>query len=159
MRLFTIIVAIGLACAGCGRFLSAIPRHTEIERPVTAQEIVGRWVLTTNSLKSAMTDGFAPSNDEQVVITVRSNGSYSFHTIFPRWDGARRVVDREDQEGRWSLDFSPKNHFKNALVFRSSRDAVSSIWIALDSQRMILWTFWDDPDEGVDLVYEKVQEK
>ncbi len=111
--------------------------------------------MTTNSLKSVTIDGFVPDKGEEVVITLHTNGSYSYHTIFPHWDGTKRAVNREDEVGQWSLDYSPTNHFKNALVLRSSRDAVSSLQIALDSQRMILWTFLGDPDDGIDLVYEK----
>ena len=78
--------------------------------------------------------------------------------IFPRLIG-KRTVDREDEQGQWSLDYKPKNHFKNALVLRSSLDAVSSFNIALDSQKMIFWTSWEDPDQGIDLVFEKVREE
>ena len=114
-------------------------------------------MLTTNSLSSVMVDGYIPSTGEEVVITVRGDSSYSCHSIlFRRWDG-KSVIDRVDEEGHWSVDYSPTNHFKNALVLRSSRGAVSSLWIALDSHRMVLWSCWGDPDAGIDLVYEKVQ--
>jgi len=158
LRPLVLIIALTLASAGCGRFLAAIPRHKEIERPVTALEVVGRWTLTTNSLRSVMVDGFAPRKGEEVMITVRSNASYSCHMIFAGWDGKSRVVGRADAAGQWSLDYSSTSHFKNALVLRSD-DAVSSLYIALDSRRMILWSSWGDPDDGIDLVFEKVREK
>jgi hypothetical protein len=159
MKLLPLILIFSLMSAGCGRVLSAIRRHSEIKWPVTAQEVVGHWVLTTNSIRSVRVDGFSPTNGEQVGFTVRSNGTYSCHIISPRWDSNKHVVDKIDEEGRWSLDYSPTNVFRNALVLRSSHDSVSSVWIAQDSQRMILWTSWSDPDESIDLVYEKVEER
>jgi hypothetical protein len=104
-----------------------------------------------------MVDGFMPNKSEEVVIMLRSNNSYSFHTLSPRWDGGKRVVDRVDGEGQWSVTYSATNVFRNELVPRSSQYAVSSLYVALDSQTMILWTSWGDPDEGDDLVYEKVR--
>ncbi len=121
MKQFVFILVAALTFAGCGRFLAAIPRHTEIQRPVTAQEIVGRWLLTTNSLSAATVDGFKAQKNEEIAITIRSDGSYSSHTIFPL-SAKIGVVERKDEEGRWSLDYNPKNHFKNALMLRSSKD-------------------------------------
>ena len=157
MKALILILAIAMTGAGC--YLAAIRRHTEIERPITSQELVGRWVLTTNSLKSVMVDGFTPNKGEEVVITLRSNNSYSFHTMSPRWDGSKRVVERVDSEGQWSVTYAATNVFRNELVLRSSQEAVSFLYVALDSQTMILWTSWGDPDEGVDLVYQKVREE
>jgi hypothetical protein len=155
-RLYLIISVVLLACAGCGRVLSAIPRHTEIKRRVTAQEIAGRWVLTSNSLASVRVDGFTPTINEEIGITVRSDGSYSSHLISFPW-GRKNTVEREDSQGKWSLDYSPTNDFKNSLILRSSRGAVSSLFVVLDSQRMVLWTYWGDPDAGIDLVFEKAR--
>jgi hypothetical protein len=152
MKPLFVVFAATLLCVGCGRFLAAIPRHTEIERPVTAHEVAGRWVLTANSLKSLIIDGVIVRKGEEIFITIRSNGAYSSHIIIDR-KGARK-----DEEGRWSLEYTPKAHFKNALVFRTS-NAISSLSVALDSQKMILWRSWGDSDEGVDLVYEKLPEK
>jgi hypothetical protein len=155
MRPLVLIIALALAGTGCGRFFAAIPRYTEIERPVIAEEVVGHWVLTTNSVTSAMIGGFAPTNGEAVVIWVRSDGTYSSHMISRGWNGSRTTAQREDQDGKWSLDFTPSGLSKNALVFRTASDAVSSISIARDSQSMVLWRSWGDPDEGVDLVFRK----
>ena len=157
MKTLAPILAIAVTCAGC--YLAAIPRHTEIERPVTSQELVGRWLLTSNSLKSVMIDGFTPNKGEEFVITLRSNNSYSFHTLSPRWEGSNGGVDRVDEEGQWSVTYSATEHFRNKLVLRSSQDAGSTLNVALDSQTMILWRSWRDPDEGVDLVYQKVREE
>jgi hypothetical protein len=155
MRPLILTIALALAGAGCGRFLAAIPRYTGIERPVTAEEVVGHWVLTTNSLSSAMVGGFAPTNGEEIAIWVRSDGTYSSHMISQGWNGSRPTAEREDQEGKWSLDYRPAELTKNALVFRTASDAVSSIDIARDSHSMVLWSSWGDPDAGVDLVFRK----
>ncbi len=154
MKQFVSMVVIAFGCSGCW-YLAAVPRHTEIKRPVTSQEIVGRWVLTTNSLKSVMVDGFTLTNGEEVVIAIRTNGSYSSHAVLLRWDEKRHVVDRMDKEGQWSLRYQPTNFFKNTLELRNSVD----LWVAQDSQKMILWSSWGDPDDGIDLVYEKMQEQ
>ena len=158
VRQFAVILFIAFGCAGCGRFFAAIPRHTEIERPVTAQEVAGHWLLTTNSVQSAMVDGFIAKKGEEVAITVRSNGSYSCHFISPRHDASRRV-DRDDDEGSWSLSYESKEHFKNKLVLSSDRSGISSLYIGLNSDRMVLWTYWGDPDDCIDLVFEKVREE
>lgn len=152
------VLAVVLVCVGCGRFLSAIPRYTEIERPVTEQEAVGHWVLSTNSLSSVAVDGFRPMQSEEVAITIRSNGSYSAHRLALRW-GETRQVDRWDESGKWSLDYESKRNFKNQILLRSTRDAGSFLWIAFHSERMVLWESWGDPDDGVDLVYEKAQKQ
>jgi hypothetical protein len=156
VRPLAFITALAVLCTGCGRVVSAIPRHKEIERAVTAQEVAGRWEMTTNTLGAVMVDGFSPSAGEKVVITVRSNGSYSCHMIFPRWE-SKRIVDRADEEGQWSLDYRPTNRFKNTLVLRSSRDADSSLYVATDSGRMVFWKSWGDPDDCIDLVFEKAR--
>ena len=87
-----------------------------------------------------------------------SNGSYYCHTISPRWKGKKYAVDRIEEEGSWSLPYSATNHFRNELVLRNSR-TVYSLCIAQDSQKMVLWSSWGDPDDCIDLVYEKVEEK
>src|SRR5262245_9187831 len=127
MKALTLILAVAVTCAGC--YLAAIRRHTEIERPVTSQELVGRWVLTTNILKSVIVDGFTTNEGEEVVITLRSNNSYSSQTLSPRWDGSKRVVDRVDSEGQWSVTYAATNVFRNELVLRSSQDAVSFLYV------------------------------
>jgi hypothetical protein len=156
MRSFALIIGLALVCVGCGRIVSAIPRHKEIERPVTVQDVIGSWALTTNSLGAVAVDGFSPKPGEEVVVTVRSNASYTCHMIVPRWDG-KRVVDRADEEGQWSLDYSPTDHFKNRLVLRSSRGAGWSLYVGTDSGRMVLWKSWGDPDDGIDLVFQNVR--
>jgi hypothetical protein len=146
MKALTLILAVAVTCAGC--YLAAIRRHTEIKRPVTSQELVGRWVLSTNSLKNLMVDGFTPNKGEEVAITLRSNNSYSMHTLSPSWDGRKRVVDRVDSEGRWAVTYAATKVFRNELVLRSSQDAVSFLYVALDSQTMILWKSWGRPRRG-----------
>lgn len=156
MKTLTLVLAVAVTCAGC--YLAAIRRHTEIERPVTPQELVGRWLLTTNSLKVVMVDGFKPNKGEEILITLRSNLSYSLHTLRPSREGGRRV-DRVDSEGRWSVVYTATNHFRNQLILHSSQDAVSYLYVALDGETMVIWWYWGDPDAGDDLVFQKVREE
>lgn len=158
VKVVSMLLIASFVSSGCGRALSAIRRHTEIERPVAAKEITGRWVLTTNSLNSVIIDGFAPNKGEELGFTVRSNGSYFRHTISPGWDGSNRVVERRTEEGLWSLTYNTNDVFRNTLFLRSSSNSFSSVKVALDANRLVLWTHWGDPDDGVDLVYEKVSE-
>jgi hypothetical protein len=135
-----------IACAGCGRFLAAIPRYTEINQPVTNQEIVGEWLLTTNSLAVPRVDGLVVKGNEKFSITIRSDGSCSYHSIIGK--------AYKESEGRWSLQYDATNTFKNQISF--SVDGVGfPLKIAFDSKDTVLWQSWGDPDAGVDLVYKK----
>jgi hypothetical protein len=113
---------------------------------VTTEEVAGHWTLTGKSLQAVAVDGFKPKQREEIFIEIYTNGTYKCHTI-----------SRADEEGHWSLQYNPNDHLKNALALRTSQDAISLLQIALDAQKMILWKSWGDPDEGVDLVYEKVE--
>jgi hypothetical protein len=135
-----------IACTGCGRFLAAIPRYTEINQPVTNQEIVGEWLLTTNSLTVPRIDGLVVKGDEKLSIRIRSDGSCSYHSIIGK--------EYKESEGHWSLHHNSTNTFKNEICF--SLDHVAfSLKIALDAKDTVLWQSWGDPDAGVDLVYKK----
>ena len=158
VKTVSILLLASFVSSGCGRALSAIRRHTEIERPVAAHEIAGRWALTTNSLKSAINDGFAPNKGEELGFIVSSNGSYFRHAISPQSNGSKRVVEMKTEEGLWSLTYNPNAVFKNTLDLLSSSNSFSSVNVALDANRLVLWASWGDPDDGIDLVYEKASE-
>ena len=155
MKSFPVILFVLLTGFGCGRFLAVVRRHTEIDRPVTATEMVGTWVLTTNSLAHLRVDGFMPNAGEHLGFIVRSNGSYSSHTVSPRVSGSKHVVERTVEEGTWSLAYNRTNVHRNTLFLRTAQDGVSYVQIALNADRLVLWKSWDDPDDGIDLVFEK----
>ncbi len=157
MKSVPIILLVLLTSFGCGRFLAAVRRHTEIDRPITAAEMIGTWVLTTNSLAHLRVDGFKPNAGEHLGFIVRTNGTYSSHTVLPRFTQSKHGGERTDQEGTWSLDYNQTNAYRNTLFFRTSQDSVSSVHIALDGDRLVIWESWGDPDDGIDLVFEKMR--
>jgi hypothetical protein len=149
-------IALALALAVCGWVLIGNRGHKEIRRRVQAPEVIGRWVLTTNSLNSARARGFFARPGEQIAITVRSDGSYASHTV-QRY-GIADFVTRIDEQGHWSLEFTPTNEFRNTLALRSL-GPVSPLHVARDSQRIVLWSSWRESETHFDLVYEKAQEE
>lgn len=62
------------------------------------------------------------------------------------------------EEGLWSLTYNPNAVFKNTLDLLSSSNSFSSVNVTLDANRLVLWASWGDPDDGIDLVYEKASE-
>jgi hypothetical protein len=141
----TLTAAVITATSGC--YLAAIPRYKEIERPVTASEMSGRWVLTPESQRSMVIDGFVKKGGEELAIILNAEGTCSYRTVLDR-----RYVE---MEGQWSTEHMPSDHFKNRLDFRFKDHVVSRMRVAMDSSEMVLCESWGDPDAGVDLVYRK----
>lgn len=147
-RLFVILALVSAVLAS-GCWLAAIPRFKVIKHPVTTTEAAGRWVLSAESQKSMAIDGFIKKDGQEFAITLRPDGSCSYHTVLQG-----RYVEKN---GQWSLRYDPSDYYKNRLDFRFGDEAVSLMSIASDSLGMVLWESWGDPDAGVDLVYRKEQ--
>jgi hypothetical protein len=122
---------------------------------VTAQEVVGKWVLSTNSMRAIIIDGFQPMKGEQLSIIIRSNGSCFFQQPVETRFGKKPVVGIVEGEGTWALKYDPKGHSKNSLLL-SSPKAGTYLSVASNANQIVLWKYWADPDEGIHLVYEKV---
>ncbi len=143
------IFALAAAAAISGCYLAAIPRFNVIKHPVTTNELAGRWVLSAESQKSMAVDGFAKKAGQEFTIVLRPDGSCSYHSVLQG-----HYVEKE---GEWSIRYDPSDQYKNRLDFRFQDEVVWLTSVASDSSGMVLWQSWGDPDEGVDLVYRKLQ--
>jgi|SRR5579883_973503 len=133
--------------SGC--WMAAIPRHSEIKRPVTMAEIAGVWVLNRSSLTQLQADRFSPTNQERFFIVIHNDGTYYAHRP-DRSSGLPVSVSRIDSSGVLSLSYNSTNIFRNRLTL-----GLQEFWIGKDGEKMIIWQSWGDPDEGVDMVYEE----
>lgn len=145
MRYFGAAFVLISAVLASGCWVAAIPRFTVIKRPVTTTELTGTWVLSEESLKSIAVDGVIKKAGQEFEIILRADGSCSYRTIL---DG--RFVRKE---GKWSLRYDSSDYYRHQLDFQFESEAVSRMSIASDSEGLVLWESWGDPDEGIDLVY------
>lgn len=138
--------------------LSAFPRYSDIKTVVTAQEVSGNWGLRTNNLPVLKVDGYVPKPGEEIFITLRTNLTYSCRMV-ERVFGTSGKARIWQEEGTWSLYFNPRDfEGKNQLQLKTSQGGVSGLRIALDDGKMVLWGNWGDPDERIDLVFERTVE-
>ena len=145
MRRLAASFALVSAVLASGCWVSAIPRFTVLKRPVSSTELVGTWVLSEKSLKVIAVDGVIRNDGQEFEIILRADGSCSYRTIL----GERFVR----KEGKWSLGYDSSDYYRHRLDFQFGSEAVSRMSIASDSEGLVLWESWGDPDEGIDLVY------
>jgi hypothetical protein len=145
MRRFVASFVLISAVLASGCWVAAIPRFTVIKRPVTTTELTGTWVLSETSLKAMAVDGVIKKAGQEFEILLRADGSCSYRTVL----GGRFVR----KEGKWSLRYDSSDYYRHRLDFQFESEAVSRMSIASDSEGLVLWESWGDPDEGIDLVY------
>jgi hypothetical protein len=145
MKIRILPMALIAAVLASGCWVVAIPRFTVIKRPVTPTELVGTWVLSETSLKAMAVDGVIRKDGQEFEIILRPDGSCSYRTVL----GGRFVR----KEGKWSLRYDSSDYYRHRLDFQFGSEVVSRMSIASDSEGLVLWESWGDPDEGIDLVY------
>jgi len=154
MKQFASILIVALTCAGCGYIVRYQIHFTEIDHPVTTEEIVGRWVMWSNKLDYAIAAGFKPQTNQEFAITIRSNGLCSYHSLDHKMREESPVYIEVD--GPWSLRYyGPTNYHRNYLEFNKGR-GLPSLYVGRGDQgTMVLYEYWGDPDDAKYIVYQK----
>ena len=148
------ILIVVLACASCGYVVRHQIHFAEIDRPVTTEEIMGRWEMWTNKLDYAIAAGFKPQTNQEFAITIRSDRSCSYRGL--KHHGEERPVYVE-LDGQWSLRYyGPTNYHRNFLELSVKDRGGPEFYIGRgDKGVMVLYEYWGDPDDAKYIVYQK----
>lgn len=124
-------------------------RHTD--RKVTGADIVGTWRMTPQSLALLKRDGFTGASGETYTITFADDGTLKFASVLPDFEGGKFVTT----SGTWALrhDVSVDNETRRANCLDVVWNRAEKASFAFESGKLILWTWYGDPDRGEHIDY------
>lgn len=138
------LVGLGLAIAGAGCQFS---EGRGIGRAVTADEVIGSWVLTPGSrLHLESVDVLLAAPTEAYHFVLDSDGTCAFHTfvVVPLYGGA--IAPLRTTLCRWELFDEGSLRQKVIVDLRPTVRGRASFWLAEEGGELVLWQFAGDPD-------------
>ena len=133
---------------GCGRYFAP---DINLSRFLKESDVIGTWILTSNTLILAKKDGYVPLPESLHQITIGSNGVCQFSSIVEFGERVQYV----EGDGQWQINHDTEGR-KNRLQLRIStknetRDM--SFDFTEEKNTIYLWDFWGDPDSWEFLKY------
>jgi hypothetical protein len=145
-------ILLALLLSGCGW------RDIRLNRQVSSEEVIGIWTMTEDSFQnisnySDATDLEGAHGDYQ--IEIRKDGGLRYRSVFMM---QTRAVD---YQGTWKLN--PRIDMPGANELEIQVEANGGHGLSLDfteeDGRLLLWTYFGDPDSWCLEKYEKVPNK
>jgi len=138
-----------VALSGCG-----LP-DIRLKRNAAPSEIVGLWTITAESLRDIKTDSDAKSVDgprDIYQIEFRGDGTLTYRSLL------QMPTRHVDAKGRWKLVPLSERKAGNELSVLLDLDGGSygfSLDFTEEKGKLLLWTFFGDPDSWRLEMYEK----
>ena len=139
--------------SGCGRYFRP---DINLDRYASDAEIVGRWALRPASLAIAKRDGYAAPEGRPHELVFHINGECEYRTIRqPSW----RQCEYTEASVAWMLQHDVRSSgwtHKNELILTFT-SGQTFLHLTEEHGKLVLWTYWRDPDAWELLQYDKHQ--
>ena len=102
--------------------------------------------MTPQSLALLKRDGYTPAAGETYTIIFAADGSLKFASVLPEFKSGNYVTT----PGTWALkhDVSVDNETKRTNCLNVSWSRWEKASFAFENGKLILWTWYGDPDTG-----------
>ena len=152
------LILLAALCTGCPRPLWLPNRN--LKSRVERSEVVGKWVLTTNSLGLLTRDGFNANEHSVYMIEFRTDGTLAYQSVLAGF----HTGTYQNVQGTWVLQHGTKAHSnirsKNAIdmTLKTSGGTHSrGLLFDKDKHGIILWEYYGDPDSWEFMEYRKAE--
>jgi hypothetical protein len=139
------LVAISLAAC---RWYGADPR---VNRKVADSELVGRWVLSAESLEIAKRDGYVPAAGAPHEIVIRADGTCDVSTLF---EGCGKI-EYVRVHGPWSLAHDGGQPRRKNLLNLGLEPRFREVMLVEEHDQLLLSVYWMDADQWEFMKYAK----
>ena len=147
-------ILLALAMAGCN---APLPDRS-LKQYVSENDVVGTWELTADSMKLLERDGYNRVSNAPNVVVFLADGTCTFNTVLDEFKGGTHY----NVQGKWVLERDTMGDStirkKNAIRMDLKSPATTyQKYLNLDRRggRLILWSFYGDPDSWEFMEYEK----
>ena len=154
MKKIICVCAMALAAAGCNAPLS----DRCLKQYVTEKDVIGEWELTPGSMSLLVRDGYKVSDLQTNQIVFQTDGFCAYHTVLDEFKGGKHY----EATGKWALEndtmgdsnVRKKNAIRMELVLQSTTHLR---YLNFDRRngKLVLWSFYGDPDSWEFMEYEK----
>lgn len=102
--------------------------------------------MAPESLLLLKQDGYTPAAGETYTITFAADGSLTFASVLTDYKSGKYA----DEHGKWCLehDVSIDNDTKRANALKVVTTRSETMGFADNKGKVVLWTWYGDPDEG-----------
>jgi len=148
------LCTIAVALAGCN---APLPDRN-LKEYVTDKDVFGEWTLTTDSMGYLVRDGFKKPENQTNQITFLADGTCLFHAVLDDFKSGTHY----EATGTWKLEkdttgdsnVKKKNAIRMELVLPTTTYLK---YLNFDRRkgRLVLWSFYGDPDSWEFMEYEK----
>lgn len=137
-------------------YLVSTASDLRLHRPVAAQEVVGTWDLSADSIAMAgrvyYDKPYLPAKSTVHQLELRADGTCRFRSLLD-WTDTRYV----DCAGTWKVrpDGNSADISELELNLNLKRGFSTSLQFGEEDGKLFIWTNWLDPDGGDILRYER----
>ncbi len=153
----TLLAAFVISCCGCALPLPDI----NLTRKVSKAELVGTWVLTAQAKKMIAAEQTASKKPPTGYIKLLADGSCEFSSIY----SVNYSLVHLESKGKWVLehDTTGDSNYKKKNALRldmESSQFASNTYLNFtqDNGKLLLWSFYGDPDSFDLIEYHKQKE-
>ena len=153
-----VLILLTAFCTGCPRPLWLPNRN--LKSRVEQTDIVGKWILTTNSIGLLKRDGFKVNEHSVYTIDFRTDGTLVYQSVLAGFN----TGTYQNVQGMWTLQHDTKiqsnTRSKNAIdMTLKTSEGTHSLCLLFDKDKhgLILWEYYGDPDSGEFMEYRKAE--
>jgi hypothetical protein len=124
----------------------------QLKREVSKTEVIGVWLLRSESLDLAKKEGYEPPSGAVHRIDIMADGTCHYRSI---WSYPTRFAEHE---GTWRIEPAVGKKHVSELGFTTTENGRSMMFsssFAEEGGRLVIWEYLGDPDSGTYLKFDK----